>query len=94
MKLKVYNIKWDTDGEDVDLPTELIIDVPSDEVLEEELDDYLSDEISNVTGFCHFGFEYNLIINDSNFMCVNCGGGFDHVTFDKDRDADFCDNCL
>jgi ubiquitin len=28
------------------------------------------------------------------FMCVNCGGGFDHVTYDEDRDADFCDNCL
>ena len=93
MKFKVYNIKWDTDGEDVDLPNELIIEVPSDEVLEEELDDYLSDEISNVTGFCHFGFEY--ILEDvGDYVCQNCGGGFNRVTFDVERDADFCDDCL
>ena len=55
MELKVYNIKWDTDGEYVDLPTELVIDIPNGE---EDLEDYISDEISNVTGFCHFGFEY------------------------------------
>ena len=28
------------------------------------------------------------------FMCANCGGGFDHITFDEDRDADFCNDCL
>jgi hypothetical protein len=27
------------------------------------------------------------------YMCVNCGGGFDHVTFIEELDADFCDDC-
>lgn len=47
---KAVNIIWDTDGEDVDLPTE--IDIPEDMDDEDEISDYLSEK----TGFCHFGF--------------------------------------
>lgn len=47
---KAVNIAWDTDDEDVDLPTE--IDIPA-EVDDEDVADYLSDQ----TGFCHFGFQ-------------------------------------
>lgn len=49
--MKAINIEWDTDGEEVSLPTE--IEIPEDMTDEEEISDYLSD----VTGFCHFGFE-------------------------------------
>ena len=52
--MKVFNIKWDTDGDDEilkDLPTE--IEIPDGMVDEEEISDYVSDQ----TGFCHFGFE-------------------------------------
>lgn len=45
------NIKWDTDGEGVDLPNHMVIpDKVHDDV--NAIGDYLSDE----TGFCHFGF--------------------------------------
>lgn len=45
------NIKWDTDGEKVDLPNQMVIpDKVHDDV--NAIGDYLSDE----TGFCHFGF--------------------------------------
>ena len=45
------NIKWDTDGEEVDLPNQMVIpDKVHDDV--NAIGDYLSDE----TGFCHFGF--------------------------------------
>ena len=45
------NIKWDTDGEEVDLPNQMVIpDNVHDDV--NAIGDYLSDE----TGFCHFGF--------------------------------------
>ena len=47
---KAVQIDWDTDGEDVDLPTE--IDIPA-EINDEDVADYLSDQ----TGFCHFGFQ-------------------------------------
>jgi hypothetical protein len=49
--MKAINIEWDTDGEDIDLPTE--IGIPEGMTDEEEISDYLSDE----TGFCHYGFE-------------------------------------
>lgn len=50
------NIKWDTDGEEVDLPS--VVEIPQ-EVCNEAISDWLSDEY----GFCHTGFElhnYNL----------------------------------
>lgn len=49
--MKAVNIKYDTDGMKVDLPKE--IELPADMTDEDEISDY----ISNVTGFCHFGFE-------------------------------------
>lgn len=49
--MKAINIKWDTDGEDVSLPTE--IEIPEGMEDEDEISDFLSDE----TGFCHMGFD-------------------------------------
>lgn len=54
-KYTVTNIKYDTDGEDIDLPTELEIEIP-DDMEDDEIEEYISDEISNRTGFCHKGF--------------------------------------
>lgn len=56
MKYLITNIKFDTDGENIELPTEMEIDVPENYDSEEILQ-YLSDKISNDTGFCHFGFK-------------------------------------
>lgn len=56
MKFLVTNIEYDTDGEKVDLPTELEIEVDEDITDYNEQLDFISDEISNKTGFCHFGF--------------------------------------
>jgi len=55
-KYTVYDIKYDTDGEDVDLPEKLEINVPDHITESEDIEQILSDEISNITGFCHFGF--------------------------------------
>ena len=41
---RIYNIEWDTDGEEVDLPSEITARVPDDT----EFADYLSDTY----GFC------------------------------------------
>lgn len=56
---KAINIKWDTDDEDydnedeLDLPEEVYI--PGDIDLED--DDEVSDYLSDLTGFCHGGYE-------------------------------------
>lgn len=66
--MKAINIQWDVDyPEDLEsLPKE--IEIPSDVFCYEDgddIDEYLdeiSDYISDITGFCHFGF--NLIGHD------------------------------
>ena len=54
----VRDIKYDTDGRRVKLPKILTIDIPEgiDADDAEEVEQFLSDEISNITGYCHFGF--------------------------------------
>ena len=55
--VKVKNIKWKTDGYEVDLPKELII--PESFVEEDgEIDcDAVADWLSDTTGWLHDGFE-------------------------------------
>lgn len=48
------NIKWDTDNNEqlyASLPNE--IKIPNDLTTDEQISDYLSE----ITGFCHFGFD-------------------------------------
>ena len=53
--MKAVNIKWDIDPYDIasgiELPNE--IDLPKEMVDDDDISDYLSD----VTGFCHKGFD-------------------------------------
>ena len=58
MKIKLYNIEQDTDGEIVDLPTEVIIENPTEEMYDAVggFDDVLADYLSDEYGFCVFGF--------------------------------------
>lgn len=67
--VKVSNIQWDIDEEgydgeeELDLPTEMNIEVDSSEIdLNDGMDvgDYVSDQITNRTGFCHKGFTTNM----------------------------------
>ncbi len=58
------NIEYDTDGEVVDLPTEIEIDVPIGIYTQESLYDYISNEISNCTDYCHNGFTITKKDND------------------------------
>jgi len=47
---RVTDIQWDTDGDtSVDLPTEM-------EVIAEN-EDAVGDTLSDLTGYCHFGFK-------------------------------------
>ena len=63
--MKAINIKWNIDNEEYDeeygvsLPNE--IEIPEwliDELDEDDdLDEIISDYLSDVIGFCHYGFE-------------------------------------
>lgn len=59
--MKATNIQWDTDGDEEllkILPTEIQIpDELAKNADEDGCDDEISDYISDVTGFCHYGFE-------------------------------------
>ena len=49
--MKITDITWETDGLDVDLPTEL--DIPIDVADDDKISDYLSDEYGYlVVGYC------------------------------------------
>lgn len=58
MKLvKAFNIQWDTDGENIDLPSEAFFNVDNDFDLNEGLADLLSDEYN----FCVDYAEYEVV---------------------------------
>ena len=62
MKIKVYNIKYDTDGKRVaGLKSDMILEVPDDTDLDEEIADIVSDK----TGWCIFSCEFAIIENDA-----------------------------
>ena len=90
-----HDIRWDTDGDMKlfkTLPQE--IEIP-DEVWEDYdngNDDALSDYVSNVTGFCHYGFEVRIEkIKEENIM--NKITIYDHIklgdTFHNDNGEDY-----
>ncbi len=56
-KVKVYhlyNINYDTDGEEVDLPLEALVMISANE----DISDIGADLISDKTGFCVLGFNF------------------------------------
>lgn len=62
MKLyRVYDIYWDCDGDEEvleTLPTEMFVEDKNNLDNEYELEDFISDEITDLTDFCHSGFNY------------------------------------
>lgn len=58
MKLvKAFNIQWDTDGEDIDLPSEAFFHVDDNFDINEGLSDLLTDEYN----FCVNVAEYEVV---------------------------------
>lgn len=53
MKVRAFNIDWDTDEEKIDLPQEVFVEVED----EEEISDAVSDKV----GFCLFSLQYEFI---------------------------------
>jgi len=57
MKVRFFNIVWDTDGESVDLPVSVVRDVPDETDFNEEAADLLSDEF----GWCVSSVEFEVL---------------------------------
>lgn len=67
-KFRAFNIKYETDGLNVDLPQELFFDLSleSDEINDSDyISEALSDEISGKTGYLHNGFDFEEIVDAS-----------------------------
>jgi hypothetical protein len=56
IEYKVFNIKWDIDEteDSIELPNIMYVTVP----YSEDPEDFISNEITEKTGFCHKGFEF------------------------------------
>ena len=65
MKIKVYDIDWDIDEEDIEdgvsLDSSLTLETDEEFEYDDELEEWISDEISDKTGFCHRGFNYDIL---------------------------------
>jgi hypothetical protein len=59
-KFSVKNISWDTDGEEVDLPTSTTLEVELEE--DDDIDTVIGDALSDKFGFCLFSFDYEKAI--------------------------------
>lgn len=53
MKVKAFNIAYDTDGEDIDLPNEVFIEVDDE--------DDICDAVSDETGFLVNSFNFEIL---------------------------------
>lgn len=63
MKIKVHDIEYDTDGRDVDLPSEIILDGISEDDLTEDGSSNIAEKISELTGECVITFHYTTILD-------------------------------
>ncbi|MCE6959617.1 hypothetical protein LAZ40_11215 [Cereibacter sphaeroides] len=59
MKVRIHDIDWDTEGEEVDLPKEVILDTDKEGIgdVAMEAADWLSDN----HGWCVNGFSFNAV---------------------------------
>lgn len=64
MTFKVTDIEWDVDDKaDLErLPTSVKLTLDVDEEDYDEVDLFIGDYLSNIYGFCHFGFSYERIV--------------------------------
>ena len=57
-KFRVYDIEWDTDGEEVDLPSEVFFDLDDEEVEEDENgNNIIADMLSDEYGWCVYSLQ-------------------------------------
>lgn len=75
MLYQVSDIAWDTDGEQVDLPTSVTYtheDLGVD-ASEEDVDEIVSERLSADYGYCHFGFNVSAEPGEDNEIVAGPG---------------------
>lgn len=96
-KYIAHDIRWDTDG-DMELfktlPQEIEIPVEVWEDYDNGNDDALSDYVSDMTGFCHYGFEIRTEnIKEENIMTNTSISIYDRIqigdTFHNNNGTDY-----
>lgn len=92
--IEVSGIKWDADTEEElnGVDTTVKFAVPVDEYNKmntDELDEFIADKISDISGFCHYGWDdYKVIFG----KCLLCGGNLIEET--ESNLSDFvCEDC-
>lgn len=59
MKIVISNIEWNTDGEDIDLPTEITVNFK--EILnKEDIPELIAEYLSSNYDFCVINFTYEI----------------------------------
>lgn len=73
IKVLIYDIKWDTDGEKVKLPkkVEHIFDGYND-INDDDLLDEIADWLTDEYGYCHDGFDVKEISEDKDGADLEC----------------------
>jgi hypothetical protein len=66
MKIRCFDIEWDTDGEEVELPSEVFVDIDidtedEDESLETLVNEQGADALSDLHGWCVFGYSWEIV---------------------------------
>ncbi|HEY9659556.1 MAG TPA: hypothetical protein V6C65_13945 [Allocoleopsis sp.] len=59
--VRIHSIQWDTDGEKIALPQEVTLSFDDETFDQEEAEDVMADTLTEMTGFCHKGFKYDII---------------------------------
>lgn len=90
--MKAVNIEWDADSYEElgKLPQE--IGIPSEITDLDEVSDYLSD----ITGYCHKGFDIETVEDTPQDVCPICGTLFptdDSLDFIPAEEIHFCYHC-
>ena len=61
--IRVFGVKLDNEKKDiVDIDLK-IKEQDLKDMDKDDIEDFIEDEISNVTGYCHFGWKYHKLIN-------------------------------
>lgn len=59
MKITITDIEWNTDGEDVELPTEITVNLTK-VINKEEIPDLIAEYLSSNYDFCVINFSYHV----------------------------------
>jgi len=95
VRIDCYDIKWDTDGEKVNLPKEVTIELEEDGdyTLQELVNEFGADKLSDHYGWCVQGYCWKPHVDKQKRVYITIDGGVltSVVTDDPDVEVVLCD---